>query len=142
MPKSKELSSMDLVLRFVGPLLLVLITYNPSGISFYHWFTGSLSGDGLSGIHFLALVILVIGWSILLIATFNALDMFGMILAAALLGTTVWVFIDFGLLSVDSASVITWIVLVCISLLLTIGLSWAHLWRRMTGQLTVDDIDD
>ena len=142
MPKSKEMSSIDLILRFIGPLLLVLITYNPSGFSFYHWFTGSLSGDGLSGIHFLALVILVIGWSILLIATFNALDMFGMILAAALLGATVWVFIDFGLLNVDSASVITWIVLICISLLLTIGLSWAHLWRRMTGQLTVDEIDD
>ena len=142
MPKAKDMSSTDLILRFIGPLLLVLITYNPSGFSFYHWFSGSLAGDGLSGIHFLALVILVIGWSILLIATFNALDMFGMILAAALLGATVWVFIDFGLLNVDSASVITWVVLICISLLLTIGLSWAHIWRRMTGQMTVDEIDD
>ena len=142
MPKSKELNSLDIVLRIIAPLVLVLITYNPSGVSFYHWFSGSLAGEGLSGIHFLALVVLVIGWSILLIATFKALDTFGMILAAALLGATVWVFIDFGLLSVDSASAVTWIVLVCVSLLLTIGLSWAHLWRRMTGQVSVDEVND
>ena len=142
MPKSKELNSLDIVLRIIAPLVLVLITYNPSGVSFYHWFSGSLAGEGLSGIHFLPLVVLVIGWSILLIATFQALDTFGMILAAALLGATVWVFIDFGLLSVDSASAVTWIVLVCVSLLLTIGLSWAHLWRRMTGQVSVDEVND
>jgi hypothetical protein len=142
MAGSKELSGIDLLLRFVGPLLLVLITYNPSGTSFYHWFTGAIGGDGLSGIHFLALVVLLIGWSILLIATFNALDMFGVILVAAFLGAVVWVFIDFGLLEADSASAITWIVLVCIALLLAVGLSWAHIWRRMTGQVSVDEVND
>lgn len=142
MAGSKELSGIDLLLRFVGPLLLVLITYNPSGTSFYHWFTGAISGDGLSGIHFLALVVLVIGWSILLVATFNALDMFGVILTAAFLGAMVWVFIDFGLLEADSANAITWIVLVCIALLLAVGLSWAHIWRRMTGQVSVDEVND
>jgi hypothetical protein len=142
MAGSKELSGMDLVLRFVGPLLLVLITYNPSGVSFYHWFTGAIGGDGLSGIHFLALVVLVIGWSILLIATFNALDIFGVILAVAFLCAMVWVFIDFGMLSADSASAITWIVLVCVSLVLAIGLSWAHVWRRLTGQVSVDEVND
>ena len=142
MAGSKEMSGVDLVLRFVGPLLLVLITYNPSGFSFYHWFAGAIGGEGLGGIHFLALVVLVIGWSILLVATFNALDMFGVILAAAFLGAVVWVFIDFGLLDADSASAITWITLVCVALLLAIGLSWAHFWRKVTGQVSVDDVND
>lgn len=142
MAGSKNLSGIDLLLRFLGPLLLVLITYNPSGVSFYHWIATAISGEGLSGIHFLALVVLVIGWSILLIATFNALDTFGMILVAAFLGAVVWVFIDFGLLDAGSASAITWIVLVCIALLLAVGLSWAHIWRRMTGQVSVDEIND
>ena len=48
----------------------------------------------LGGIHFLALVVLIAGWSILLVATFNALDTFGIIITAALLGAIVWVFID------------------------------------------------
>jgi hypothetical protein len=86
--------------------------------------------------------VLVIGWSILLIATFKALDMFGVILTAAFLGAVVWVFIDFGLVEAGSASAITWIVLVCVSLLLAVGLSWAHIWRRITGQVSVDDVDD
>lgn len=138
----KELSGIDLVLRFVGPLLLVLITYNPSGVSFYHWLADAVSGDGFGGIHFLALVVLVIGWSILLVATFNALDMFGVFLTAALLGAIVWVFVDFGLLEADSASAITWIVLVCVALLLAVGLSWAHIWRKITGQVSVDEVND
>lgn len=142
MAGSKELSGIDLLLRFVGPLLLVLITYNPSGVSFYHWFAGAIGGGGLSAIHFLALVVLVIGWSILLVATFNALDMFGVILAAAFLGAVVWVFIDFGLLEADSANAITWIVLVCVALLLAVGLSWAHVWRKITGQVSVDEVND
>ena len=142
MASSKELSGIDLLLRFVGPLLLVLITYNPSGTSFYHWFAGAIGGEGLSGIHFLALVVLVIGWSILLVATFNALDMFGVILVAAFLGAVVWVFIDFGLLEASSAGAVTWIVLVCIALLLAVGLSWAHVWRKITGQVSVDDVND
>lgn len=142
MARAKELSGVDLVLRFVGPLLLVLITYNPMGVSFYHWFTGAISGDGLGGVHFLALVVLVIGWSILLIATFKALDPFGVILVCALLGTGVWVLLDFGLLDASSASAITWIVLVCIALLLAVGLSWAHVWRRLTGQVAVDEVND
>jgi O-antigen/teichoic acid export membrane protein len=142
MADSKELGGIDLLLRFAGPLFLVLITYNPSGVSFYHWFSSAIGSDGLSGIHFLALVVLVIGWSILLIATFNALDRFGVILAAAFLGAVVWVFIDFGLLDADTGSAITWIVLVCVSLLLAVGLSWAHIWRRITGQVSVDEVND
>jgi hypothetical protein len=68
--------------------------------------------------------------------------MFGVILAAAFLGAVVWVFIDFGLLDADSASAITWITLVCVALLLAIGLSWAHFWRKVTGQVSVDDVND
>jgi hypothetical protein len=36
----------------------------------------------------------------------------------------------------------TWIVLVGLAAILTVGLSWSHIWRRLTGQYTVDDVDD
>lgn len=140
--QSKELTGLDILLRFLGPLALVLITYNPSGYSFYDWFSGAIAAGELGGLHFLALVVLVIGWSILLIATWNSLDTFGVILTCALLGAIVWVFIDWGLLSADSASAIAWIVLVCLAGVLAVGLSWAHVWRRLTGQYAVDEIDD
>jgi hypothetical protein len=139
---TKPVSGLNLLLRAVGPLALVLITYNPSGHSFYTWFSHAVAAGELTGIHFLALVLLVIGWSILLVATWNALDTFGVILTAALLGAIVWVLIDFGLLDASTAGAITWIVLFCLAGVLAVGLSWAHVWRRLTGQYAVDEIDD
>jgi len=138
----KSLSWLDVLLRFLAPLALVLITYNPSGYSFYTWFTDALTAGSVGGLHFLALVVLLIGWSILLVATWRALDTFGVILTCALLAAIVWVLIDWGLLRAGSASAITWIVLVCLAGVLAVGLSWAHVWRRMTGQYTVEETDD
>jgi hypothetical protein len=34
-----------------------------------------------------------------------------------------------------------WIAIVCVALLLALGLSWSHLWRRLTGQVDTDDFD-
>ena len=48
----------------------------------------------------------------------------------------------YGLLKADSVDAIAWIVLVCLAGVLAIGLSWAHIWRRLTGQYSVDDTDD
>jgi NADH:ubiquinone oxidoreductase subunit K len=138
----KDLSGLDILLRIVGPLALVLVTYNPSGYSFYDWFSGAVTDGGLSAIHFVALVVLVIGWSILLVATWNSLETFGVILICALLGAVVWLFIEWGLLQADSASAIAWIVLVCVAAVLAVGLSWAHIWRRLTGQYSVEEIED
>jgi len=138
----KSFTWVDILLRFLAPLALVLITYNPSGHSFYGWFSGALAEGTVGGLHFLALVLILIGWSILLVATWRSLDTFGVILTCALLAAIVWVLIDWGLLHADSASAITWIVLVCLAGVLAVGLSWAHLWRRMTGQYTVEETDD
>jgi hypothetical protein len=33
-------------------------------------------------------------------------------------------------------------VLICGALVLAVGLSWSHVWRRLTGQLAVDEIED
>lgn len=128
--------------RIVAPLVLVLITYNPTGTSFYHWFSGAIGSGDLGAVHFLALVVLLIGWSILLVATWNSLDTFGVILVLALFGTLVWVLIEWGVLAANSRGAVTWISLVCISAVLTVGLSWAHVWRRLTGQVAVDEMDD
>jgi hypothetical protein len=138
---------LGLLWRVLAPLAIVLVTYNPSGYSFYTWFSDALAADGLGGgglggLHFLALVVLLICWSILVVATWQSLDLYGVFLIAALLGAIVWVLIDFGLLRADSSDTIAWIVLICGALVLAVGLSWSHVWRRLTGQLAVDEIDE
>jgi hypothetical protein len=142
MKSTKDAGPLGILWRVLAPLAIVLATYNPSGYSFYTWFSDALAADALGGIHFLALVVLVICWSILVVATWNSLDLYGVVLIAALLGAIVWVLIDFGLLTADSTDAIAWIVLICGALVLAVGLSWSHVWRRLTGQLAVDEIED
>jgi hypothetical protein len=38
-------------------------------------------------------------------------------------------------------STLTWIVLVGLSLLLAVGMSWSHIRRRLTGQVDVDEVE-
>ena len=135
---SKEFNLLSFVWRLLFSLTLVLATYNPSGTSYFHWVTGA---ESLGPLHLVAGLLLLAGWTILWVATWRALDTFGVLLAAAAIAAIVWLMIDLGLFSLDSSSAIAWVVLISVSVLLAIGLSWAHVWRRLTGQFEVDDVD-
>lgn len=138
---TKEFSILGLIWRFVGSLILVLATYNPSGVSYYHWVREyrELEGGSLGPEHFVVGMLLVIGWAVMFVAAQRSLGTVGMILGAALIAGVVWLLADFGIMSVDSVSALTWIVLIGLALLLSVGLAWSHLWRRLTGQYEVDD---
>jgi hypothetical protein len=133
---SRELTAFGFLWRFVAALLLVLATYNPTQYSFYHWIINS---QELGPEHFVVGIIVTIGWVILLAATKRSLNALGMTLGVLLLAGLVWLCIDYGLLSVESVSALSWVVLICIAALLAIGLSWSHIWRRLTGQFEVDN---
>jgi hypothetical protein len=87
-------------------------------------------------------VVLLIGWVILLAATQRSLGPLGLILGGALLGGVVWLLNDIGWLGLASIQSATWVELICVAALLGVGLSWSHVWRRLTGQFEVDDGDD
>jgi hypothetical protein len=63
-------------------------------------------------------------------------------LGAAFFACLIWLLVDVGLLSLDSTSALTWVVLLLLSLILATGMSWSHIRRRLTGQFDVDDMDD
>lgn len=132
----------DFVWRMLAALLLVLVTFNPSGYSYLHWARNAFTADTLGALHFFVGVVLLVGWSIYVIATSRSLGTFGTILGVALLGTAIWVLVDIGIIQVGSATTVTWLALIALALLLAIGLSWSHVWRRLSGQLEVDDSDD
>ena len=138
---SREFTFLGFILRLLFALALVLATYNPSGMSAFHWIRDAISAGNVGAPHFLVGVLLLIGWSILWIATWQALNTFGVVLAALALGAIVWLLIDLDVLAADSGSAIAWISLVCLAALLAIGLSWAHIWRRLTGQVELADDD-
>ena len=135
-----KFTPISFLLRVVFALVLVLLTFNPSDYSFFDWVQDGFANGNLGPEHLLAGVVLAIGWAIYLRATFRALGPVGLVLAAALVGALVWLFIDLGWLAADSTKAITWIALVCIAVLLGIGLSWSHVRRRLAGQFDVDDV--
>jgi hypothetical protein len=132
----------DFAWRLLAALVLVLTTYNPGGYSYVHWVGNAISGTGLAAPHFFFGVLLLAGWTIFCVATRRSLGTFGAVLVAALIGTGIWLLFQIGLLHADSASAITWLALIALATLLAIGLSWSHIWRRLSGQLEVDDAHD
>ena len=136
---AKEFTFLSFLWRFVAALVLILATYNPSGTSFFHWVREAMAADTLGPVHFFVGVLLIAGWSVLLIGSFQAMGKYGMLITGALIGTFVWLLTDWGVLDADSTQSIVRISLVCLAALLTVGLSWAHIWRRLTGQFDTDD---
>jgi hypothetical protein len=141
---SNRFTLQSFFLRLIFALVLVYASYNPSGYSFFHWAKDALFGDALaiSPPFAMSAVILLIGWTIYLRATLLALGGLGLSLAFAFFAIIVWWFIDLGLLSFDSISVMTYIALFILAAILATGMSWSHLRRRMSGQADVDDIAD
>lgn len=129
----------DFLLRWLAALVLVFASYNPSGWSWFHWAREAYNGEGLGPLHYLCAVILVAGWTMFVVATQRSLGMLGTIIGTALIGTAIWLLVDIGLLKAGSMQAITWLALFALATLLAIGLSWSHIWRRMSGQLEVDD---
>jgi len=139
---SREFNVFSFIWRFVASLVLVLITYNPTQYSYVAWLTADPTAEPLGPEHFVTGVILLIGWVILLAATQRSLGFLGLLLGGSLLGGVVWLLVDIGVLSVGTVTSASWVGLICVAALLAIGLSWSHVWRRLTGQFEVDDGDN
>jgi len=131
--------------RTVAALVLVFATYNPEKLSYFHWAIAPLrTGETTSGpasLKFLAGLALLGGWAVFLNATRRSIGLGGALLVLAISGGLVWLLIDVGVVSAGSARGITYVVLLCTSLLLAVGMSWSHLSRKLSGQVDMDATD-
>ena len=130
------------LLRFIGALILVLATFNPTGESAYHWIVEAVATSSFGPLHLLLIGVLLAGWAVFGIATWRALGPLGVVIAGVIVGALIWLLVDFGILDPDTGSEITWIALIALSLLLAVGVTWSHIWRRVTGQYNVEDVSD
>ncbi len=131
----------QILIRFIGALLVILLTYNPTGHSYIHWLTDALNGSGIQAQHAFVGVVLLIGWTIMIRATFRSLGIIGLLLVSALIGTFVWLLDSQGLFEKQSDSIIVWLALISLSALFAIGTTWSHVRRKITGQVDVDEVD-
>jgi hypothetical protein len=134
-----SLSAQGFMWRWVLALVVVLGTFNPTAYSFYSWV---MDTEGLLPLKSLVGIALLIVLIIYLRATWFSIGPLGLILAAAFFGALVWVLVDFGLLVLGQGSVLTWIILVILSLILAIGMSFSLFRRRISGQVDVDDVEN
>lgn len=138
----KSFTLLSFALRFVGAVLIVLLTFNPGGYSYYHWVSDAISRSEFGSEHAFTAVVLLIGWFILIRSSFRSLGPIGLFLASAFIGTFVWLLDDYKLISANTNSAIGWIALISLSALLAIGMSWSHIRRRLSGQVDIDDVSE
>jgi len=132
----RRISWFGVLVRLVAALALVLLTYNPTGHSFYHWAMRDFAN--LTALKAFSGALLLVGWVICIRAALTSLGPLGLVLSALVLGTLVWVLTDYGVLNPDRPSLLSWISLIIIGIILGIGLSWSLLRTRVTGQVEVD----
>lgn len=131
---------MGVILRMAGAFALLSATYNPTQWNFFRWaeaqYTTQLPLTVLLGL------LLTVAYIIYIAATLRSLGAFGVVLVVAVFAALVWVLVDWGVLATGNSALNTWLGIVALSLVLGIGLSWAILWQRLSGQATVDEVDE
>ena len=128
------------LIRLLFAVILVVATYNPEGLSYYHWsFSEGLTFGPEQAV---VGIILLIGWVIYLRATFRSLGALGLTLSLALCSSLVWLFSNWGLISPKSPRAIAYVSLVIVAFILAVGMSWSRIRRRLSGQIDVDDVDE
>ena len=140
---SNEISLGGVALRVLVAAVLVFCTYNPEGVSYYHWvFAPLLHGEGsFSPVKFLAGIVLLAGWVVFLQATRRSIGALGAVLVAAVTGGVIWLLIDQRVVSATSGRAIAHIVLIALALILGVGMSWSHFSRRLSGQSDTDIVN-
>ncbi len=131
---------MGFILRWVFAFVLLAATFNPTEYNYVDW-VRTYGGANLS-VAVLVGLILGIGYIIYLRATLRSIGALGMFLVLALVGASLWVLYDLGVLRLDNPSMNLWLALGALSFVLGVGLSWSHVRRALSGQSDMDDVDE
>ena len=128
-----------LIARFAASVVLVLATYNPTGRSYIHWVAGvfphlqplqAVVGIALTGL-----------WMFFLHATWRSLGTVGVVLGLAFASAAIWLFSSWGWFSLSNTGAMTWAALLVLACLLTVGLCWALIEARVSGQAVVENVN-
>jgi len=128
------------LLRWLFALFLVLIAFNPTHYSLFHWLW-PLNSEQLP-LKILSILVMLVIYIIFLRATFRSIGLLGILFASAISATLVWLFVDQGWVSIDNTTALTWILLIVIGTILGIGISWSHIRKKLTGQFDTDDVEE
>jgi Family of unknown function (DUF6524) len=136
----EQLNISGILMRTAFALVLVLLTFNPSGYSYVHMVMKDF--PHVTPVEVVCGILLLIAWIVFLGATLKSIGLFGMLLGFALFAALIWMIVSWGWVTLADTHALTWIGLIVLALILAAGMSWSHLYRRWTGQTTVDEVDE
>ncbi len=131
---------MGILLRFLGAFGLLAATYNPTQWNYIRWVDANWPAQMPLAI-FLGLL-LAVGFLIYVMSTMRAIGTLGVMMIAAILGAGLWVLTDWGVLSLENRNLNTWLGLIGLAVIMGLGLSWSIIRQRLSGQATVDEVQD
>jgi hypothetical protein len=130
---------MGILLRWLGAFALLSLTFNPTRFNYVRWAEANFSSQ--LSLTILAGLLLGVGYMVYVVATLRSIGAFGIVLIAAIFGASIWVLIDWGVLTLANPSLNLWLGIIALSLILGVGLSWSILRQRLSGQATVDEVE-
>jgi hypothetical protein len=130
---------MGILTRWLGAFVLLSATYNPTEWNYIRWAQANWTNQMPLAV--LLGLLIGVGYMVYVVATLRSIGAFGMILVAAIAGAFLWVLADWGLLTLENPSLNLWLGIFVLSLILGIGLSWAILRQRLSGQASVDEVE-
>ena len=136
----QQFNTVGILWRIAFSLALVFLTFNPSGHSYFHWVRDSL--PHIQPVSAIAGVVLLGAWLFFVRSTLTSLGAVGVLLLLAFFASIVWWIVSKGWLSLTDQTAVAWIVLTMLGLVLGIGMSWAHNRQRISGQASVDRVDN
>ncbi len=128
-----------LLWRLAFSVALVLLTFNPTGHSYYHWLADGF--PSIEPLEAVAGVVLLGAWVFFVKSALAAMGGIGLGLLVAFFAAVVWWLVSQGWLDVGNRSAMAWVVLIIVGLVLGVGMSWAHIRRKVSGQASVDRVD-
>lgn len=128
---------MGFLVRLGAAFVLLALTYNPTEYNYLRWVM-SVWPENMPLIVLLGLLLLA-GFVVFLTAVLRGMGAFGVALTLGLCAALVWVLVDFGVLDLSNPSALVWVALVVLSVVMAAGMYWGIVWRRLSGQLEVDD---
>lgn len=131
---------MGFLVRWLVAFVLLTITFNPTELNFVRW--AATSWDDQTSLVVLFGLVLLVVYVVFLTAVLRGIGALGVVLVLAVIAALVWVLLDIGWLSIEYPGVMTWVAILALSIVLAVGMYWGILWRRISGQIEVDDDGD
>jgi hypothetical protein len=119
-----------MLVRILFAVILVLVTWNPAGVSYVQW--ALIDTSTIDATKALVGVLLLAAWILAVRATWVSLGILGVALAAVVIGVFVWWLMSIGLVSTDQRTLL-WIAVIAIGVVLGIGMGWSLVRQKATG---------